>query len=63
MERGARGKRRRFSDEYKAEAVRLVSDSGKSIGAIARELGLGETALRRWVSRPRSTPDVARRGH
>jgi len=29
--------------------VRLVGDSGKSIGAIARELGLGETALRRWV--------------
>ena len=49
MERGARGKRRRFSAEYKAEAVRLVGDSGKSIGTIARELGLGETALRRWV--------------
>jgi len=29
--------------------VRLVGNSGKSIGAIARELGLGETALRRWV--------------
>jgi hypothetical protein len=27
----------------------LVGDSAKSIGAIARELGLGETALRRWV--------------
>jgi transposase len=49
MERGVREKRRRFSDEYKAEAVRLVSDSGTSIGGIARELGLGETALRRWV--------------
>jgi transposase len=49
MERGSRSKRRRFSAEYKAEAVRLVGDSGKSIGAIARELGLGETALRRWV--------------
>jgi len=49
MEKHGRGKRRRFSDEYKAEAVRLVGNSGKSIGAIARELGLGETALRRWV--------------
>ena len=49
MERGGRGKRRRFSAEYKAEVVRLVGDSGKSIGAIARELGLAETALRRWV--------------
>ncbi len=49
MERGGRGARRRFSDEYKAEAVRLVGESGKRVGAIARELGLGETALRRWV--------------
>jgi transposase len=49
MEKHGGGKRRKFSAEYKAEAVRLVSDSGKSIGVIALELGLGETALRRWV--------------
>jgi transposase-like protein len=49
MEKHGRGKRRTFSAEYKAEAERLVDDSGKSIGVIARVLGLGETALRRWV--------------
>jgi transposase len=49
MEKHGRGTRRRCSAEYKAEAVRLVETSGKSISAIARELGLGETALRRWV--------------
>ena len=42
-------KRRRFSDEYKAETVRLIQRSGKSIGQLALELGVGETALRRWV--------------
>jgi transposase len=41
--------RRKFSHEFKTETVRLVRDSGKSVGAIARELGLTETALRRWV--------------
>jgi transposase len=41
--------RRRFTDEYKAETVRLVRDSGKTVGAVARELGLTETAVRRWV--------------
>jgi len=48
---GKQGKRTRrsFSDEFKAETVRLVRESGKSIGAIARELDLTETALRRWV--------------
>jgi transposase len=43
-------KRRKFSAEYKAETVRLVQRSGKSIGQMALELGVGETALRRWVS-------------
>jgi len=46
---GKKRRRRAFSDEFKAETVRLVQESGKSIGAIARELDLAETALRRWV--------------
>jgi len=41
--------RRKFSAEFKAETVRLVRDSHKSVGTIARELDLTETALRRWV--------------
>src|ERR1700726_2770603 len=45
MEHGQRRKRRRFSEEYKAETVRLIQTSGK----LALELGIGETALRRWV--------------
>lgn len=49
MERDKRQKRRSFSAEYKAEAVRLVKNSGKSIGVVALELGLVESALRRWV--------------
>jgi transposase-like protein len=42
-------KRRKFSAEFKAETVRLVRDSDRSVTAIARELDLTETALRRWV--------------
>ncbi len=42
-------KRRTFTKEFKAEAVRLVSESGESIFQICRDLDLGETALRRWV--------------
>jgi len=49
MGKRKRRTRRAFSDEFKAETVRLVLESGKSIGAIARELDLAETALRRWV--------------
>jgi transposase len=42
-------KRRSFSAAYKTEVVELVRASGKSIGAIAKDLGLGETAVRAWV--------------
>jgi len=46
--------RRQFSDEYKAGAVRLVLDENKTVGAVARELDLTETALRTWVERARA---------
>ncbi len=42
-------KRRSFTKEYKAEVVALIRKSGKSIGAVSRELGLTETSVRRWV--------------
>ena len=43
-------KRRSFSKEYKAEVVELIRKSGKSIGAVCKELDLTETAVRRWVA-------------
>lgn len=41
--------RRKFTKEFKAETVKLVKESGKTIGQVARELDLTETALRTWV--------------
>jgi transposase len=41
--------RRKFTPEFKAEAIRLVRTSGKSVGVVARELDLTETCLRAWV--------------
>ena len=48
MERQKR-RRRKYSPEFKAETVRLVQASDRSLAAIARELDLAETALRQWV--------------
>ena len=45
----AKRKRRAFTDEYKAETVRLIRESGKSIAMVAQELGLTESAVRAWV--------------
>ena len=46
--------RRRFDDDFKAQAVRLVLDEGKSIPATARDLDLTESNLRTWVERARA---------
>jgi transposase len=48
---GGRRVRRKFSDEFRAGAVRLVLDEGRTAGAVARELDLTESALRVWVAR------------
>jgi transposase len=46
--------RRQFDNDFKAQAVRLVLDEGKTVGAVARDLDLTETALRDWVNRARA---------
>jgi len=51
---GGRRVRRVFSDEFRAGAVRLVLDEGKSAGAVARDLDLTESALRVWVARAKA---------
>ncbi|MEO7867034.1 MAG: IS3 family transposase [Candidatus Eisenbacteria bacterium] len=48
---GGRRARRVFSEEFRAGAVRLVLDEGKSVGSVARDLDLTESALRHWVER------------
>src|SRR5215207_8496352 len=54
--------RRSFTEEFKASAVRLVVDEGKSVGAAARDLDLTETALRDWVKRARADRSHGRTG-
>ena len=43
--------RRKFTDEFKAETVKLIRESGRTVGSVARELDLTETAVREWVKR------------
>ena len=42
--------RRTFSPEFRAEAVKVAKESGKTIKEQAGELGLSESALRKWVT-------------
>jgi transposase-like protein len=41
--------RRRFSPEFREEAVRLVIENSRPMAHVARELGMGETTLSKWV--------------
>jgi transposase-like protein len=48
-EQQARRTRRKFSDEFKRDAVEIVRTCGESIAGVARELGIYDSSLGRWV--------------
>lgn len=43
-------KRRKFSPQFKAEAVQFVLEAGRPIAEIARELEVNEGTLGNWVN-------------
>ena len=49
MEQRQKRPRRSFSPEFKAEVVELCRRGDRSIGQVARDLDLTETAVREWV--------------
>jgi len=53
--------RRRFTDEYKLHAVRLVLDSGDPIVEIARSIGVHEMTLGKWVKKARDDGEESAR--
>lgn len=52
----SRRRRRQFSPEFKAEAVRLVQTTEAPIASIAQQLGISKSVLRRWVEATRPQP-------
>ncbi|MDV6264013.1 MULTISPECIES: transposase [Nocardiaceae] len=52
-------KRRSFTTKYKVEAARRVIDSGRTIAEVARELGINEGLLGRWVADERRRIEAA----
>ena len=58
----SRRPRRAFTDEFRAGAVRLVLDEGKTIPQVARDLDLTQSALRTWVERARADRSKGKTG-
>jgi transposase-like protein len=53
-------RRRRFSPQFKAEAVQMVLETGRSIAEVARDLGIHDGTLGNWVNawrREHAEPD------
>ena len=50
--------RRRFTEEFKQDAVRLVVNEGYTFAAAAKAVGVGEQSLRKWHARlaPKPAP-------
>lgn len=43
------GKRNQYSEEFKTEAVRMVTEQGRAVSDVSQSLSIGRTALRRWI--------------
>ena len=50
-------KRKSYTPKYRQEAARLVIDTDRTIAAVARDIGVGEALLGRWVAIERSRMD------
>jgi transposase len=60
MEKGLMSRnRRKFSDQYKEEAVKMVIETSKPIAEVARDLGVNEGTLGHWVNVYRKTHSEA----
>jgi transposase len=54
--------RRSFTDEFKAGAVRLVMEEGKTVAQVARDLDLTASALSGWVRQARADRSKGKTG-
>ncbi len=41
--------RRKFSNEFKTETIKLIQTSGLTVGTVAKELGILDSVVRRWL--------------
>ncbi len=53
------GQMQRYSPEFRRDAVALVRSSGRSIVAVAQELGINDTTLGNWVRDDRKQTNAA----
>ena len=56
-------RRRTYTAEFKAEAVKLITEQGRSVAEASRSLDVGETLLRSWKQALTDQGEQAFPGH
>jgi transposase len=51
--------RRKYTREFKLEALRLAAESGHSVAQVARDLGIPDNTLFRWRQQLKNDPQAA----
>lgn len=52
-------KRRKYTKEFKREAVRLVLEEGRTATEVERNLGTGKNLISRWIKEFKEDPEYA----
>jgi transposase len=55
--------RRKFTREFKLEAVKLIKDRGVAVSQAAEDLGVHQTQLRKWLKDFEGDPQHSFPGH
>jgi transposase len=55
--------RRKYTQEFKLEAIELVSHDDVSVAQVERDLGLSQGMLHQWIRKYREEGEQAFRGH
>lgn len=48
------GKRKQYTPEYREQSARLVIETGRPIAHVAKEIGVGEQLLGKWVAQAKA---------
>lgn len=52
----------RYTDEFKADAIRMVKEGGRSVNNVAKDLGINSQTIRNWLGEDKKSqyPDKVR---
>jgi transposase-like protein len=47
----------RYTDEFKADVIRMVKEGGRPVGSVAKDLGVNSQTIRNWLGEDKKIQD------